>query len=91
MNKIKVGSDYSGVGAFNQSLKRLQIAYTECFACDLDKFARKTFNHPVHREMYTRRRGEQTRSGCKVIVPGAKTVRYEKSSIPSLARIINSF
>ena len=43
MKKIKVGSDYSGVGAFNQSLKRLNIKYTESFACDLDKFARKTF------------------------------------------------
>jgi DNA (cytosine-5)-methyltransferase 1 len=42
---IKVGSDFSGVGAFNQSLKRLGIEYKELFACDMDKFARETFIH----------------------------------------------
>ena len=54
------------------------------------KFARKTFKHPVHRQMFTIRQGEKTRSGCKVVVPKAKTARYERSTIPSLARIINS-
>ena len=42
---IKVGSDFSGVGAFNQALKRLGIDYKEIFACDMDKFARQTFIH----------------------------------------------
>lgn len=42
---IKVGSDFSGVGAFNQALKRLGIEYDELFACDMDKFARQTFIH----------------------------------------------
>jgi DNA (cytosine-5)-methyltransferase 1 len=40
---IKVGSDFSGVGAFNQSLNRLGIEYKEIFACDMDKYARQTF------------------------------------------------
>lgn len=40
---IKIGSDFSGVGAFNQSLNRLGIRYEEIFACDMDKYARKTF------------------------------------------------
>lgn len=40
---IKVGSDFSGVGAFNQALKRLGIEYDELFACDMDKYARQTF------------------------------------------------
>jgi DNA (cytosine-5)-methyltransferase 1 len=40
-----VGSDFSGVGAFNQALKRLGIEYNEIFACDLDKYARQTFIH----------------------------------------------
>jgi len=40
---IKVGSDFSGVGAFNQALKRLGKEYKEIFACDMDKFARQTF------------------------------------------------
>jgi DNA (cytosine-5)-methyltransferase 1 len=43
MKKIKVGSDFSGVGAFNQALIRLGIEYDELFACDMDKYARQTF------------------------------------------------
>lgn len=43
MKTIKVGSDFSGVGAFNQALKRLGIEYDELFACDMDKYARQTF------------------------------------------------
>ena len=42
---IKVGSDFSGVGAFNQALMRLGIDYDEVFACDMDKYARGTFIH----------------------------------------------
>jgi len=42
---IKVGSDFSGVGAFNQALMRLGIKYHEVFACDMDKYARQTFIH----------------------------------------------
>ena len=42
---IKIGSDFSGVGAFNQALKRLKIDYKEIFACDMDKYARQTFIH----------------------------------------------
>lgn len=45
MQMIKVGSDFSGVGAFNQALTRLGIEYDEIFACDMDKFARQTFIH----------------------------------------------
>lgn len=45
MEKIKVGSDFSGVGAFNQALIRLGIDYQEIFACDKDKYARQTFIH----------------------------------------------
>lgn len=41
----KVGSDFSGVGAFNQALNRLGIQYEEVFACDMDKYARQTFIH----------------------------------------------
>lgn len=40
---IKVGSDFSGVGAFNQALNILGIDYEEVFACDMDKYARDTF------------------------------------------------
>lgn len=40
---ITVGSDFSGVGAFNQALSRLNLDYKEIFACDMDKYARQTF------------------------------------------------
>jgi len=49
---IKTGSDFSGVGAFNQALKRLGIEHNELFACDMDKYARQTFvlnfGHPKY-------------------------------------------
>lgn len=49
---IKVGSDFSGVGAFNQALQRLGIAYEEFFACDMDKYARLTFIHNYGQPKY---------------------------------------
>jgi DNA (cytosine-5)-methyltransferase 1 len=42
---LRVGSDFSGVGAFNQSLIRLGVEFEEVFACDMDKYARDTFIH----------------------------------------------
>jgi len=42
---MRVGSDFSGVGAFNQALMRLGIQFEEVFACDMDKYARDTFIH----------------------------------------------
>ena len=45
MKKIKVGSDFSGVGAFDQALKILKINYQTIYACDWDKYARETFIH----------------------------------------------
>ena len=40
---MRVGSDFSGVGAFEQALKRLKVDYNTIFACDLDKYARQTY------------------------------------------------
>lgn len=45
IGRIKVGSDFSGVGAFDQALKRLGQSYETVFACDMDKYARQTFIH----------------------------------------------
>ena len=42
---LRVGADFSGVGAFNQSLMRLGVEFEEVFACDMDKYARDTFIH----------------------------------------------
>lgn len=40
---IEVGSDFSGVGAFEQALMRLGIKHKTIFACDMDKYARQTY------------------------------------------------
>jgi len=40
---LKIGSDFSGVGAFVQSLIKLGIKYKTIFACDMDKYARQTY------------------------------------------------
>lgn len=40
---IKVGSDFSGVGAFDQALRRLNIDYKTVFSCDMDLFARESY------------------------------------------------
>lgn len=40
---IRTGSDFSGVGAFEQALDRLGIEHKNIFACDIDKYARETF------------------------------------------------
>lgn len=43
MKIIKTGSDFSGVGAFDQALERLGIEQNKIFACDMDKYARQTY------------------------------------------------
>lgn len=43
MRKIMVGSDFSGIGAFDQALIRLGIDYETVFSCDMDKYARKSY------------------------------------------------
>lgn len=44
---LNIGTDFSGVGAFEEALKRLQIPFKSVFACDMDKYARITYlaNH----------------------------------------------
>lgn len=40
---MRIGSDFSGVGAFEQALNRLNIKHKTVFACDMDKFVRETY------------------------------------------------
>ena len=40
---IKTGSDFSGVGAFDQALIKLGFNYKTIYACDWDKYARQTY------------------------------------------------
>ena len=58
---MKVGSDFSGVGAFDQALIRLGIKHETIFACDMDKYARQTYiqnyGEPKHfpKDVYDRK------------------------------------
>src|SRR3990172_4736187 len=40
---LKIGTDCSGIGSPEQSLKNLNIAHEIVFACDIDKYARETY------------------------------------------------
>jgi DNA (cytosine-5)-methyltransferase 1 len=40
---IKIGSQFSGVGAFDQALNRLGIKYENILQCEWDKYARDTY------------------------------------------------
>jgi DNA (cytosine-5)-methyltransferase 1 len=42
---IETGSDFSGVGAFEQAMIRLGLDFKTIFACDMDKYARQTYIH----------------------------------------------
>ena len=54
----------------------------------VNKFALTTFRNPAHKTMFQVAE-KNTRTGKHILVPAAKKVRYEKSSVPSLARILN--
>jgi len=43
MRIYRTGSDFSGVGAFDQALEYLSIKQEKIFACDMDKYARETY------------------------------------------------
>ena len=40
---IKVGTDFTGIGAPEQALTNLGIDFESVFACEIDKYARKSF------------------------------------------------
>ena len=42
---IKVGGQFSGVGAFDQALKRLNIPHENVYQAEWDKYARQTYLH----------------------------------------------
>lgn len=41
--QIKVGTDFSGIGSPEMALKLLGIDHKQIFACEIDKYARKSF------------------------------------------------
>tara|TARA_R100001594_G_scaffold581_3_gene2227 strand:+ start:1665 stop:2618 length:954 start_codon:yes stop_codon:yes gene_type:complete len=40
---LTIGTDFSGIGAPEQALKKLGIKYKSVFACDIDKYAKQSF------------------------------------------------
>tara|TARA_R110001592_G_scaffold354097_1_gene653494 strand:+ start:45 stop:1232 length:1188 start_codon:yes stop_codon:yes gene_type:complete len=47
---LKIGTDFSGIGSPEAALKRLGIPHQNIFACDIDKYAKKSFlelNNPI--------------------------------------------
>jgi DNA (cytosine-5)-methyltransferase 1 len=49
---IRTGSDFSGVGAFDQALNRLGIEQKKVYACDMDKYARQSYIHNYGEPMF---------------------------------------
>lgn len=43
INMIKLGTDFSGIGAPEMALKYLGIYFESVFACEIDKYARQSF------------------------------------------------
>jgi DNA (cytosine-5)-methyltransferase 1 len=74
---IKVGSDFSGVGAFDQALLRLGINYKTIFACDQDKFARTTYaaNYGTENDILL---AKEEKTGVKSIISNIE--KYSKSN-----------
>ncbi len=42
---IKVGTDFSGIGAPEMALKYLGIEYESLFSCEIDKYARESYSN----------------------------------------------
>ena len=40
---MKIGTDFSGIGSPEMALKMLGIEHEQVFACEIDKYARKSF------------------------------------------------
>ena len=52
------------------------------------KFASNVLKHPEHRKIFSFT-GDKTRSKKTVVIPFTRTARYEKSTVPALALLIN--
>lgn len=60
---MKVGTDFSGIGAPETALKYLGVTFESVFACEIDKYARKTYEqlhntHKFYKDITTRDHNE---------------------------------
>lgn len=44
MEELKVGSFFSGIGAFEKALERLEIPHRTVFYCEIDRYAAKSYS-----------------------------------------------
>ena len=86
---IILGRDAQNKYSANLSLLILEALETRRDKICVTKFAQKVFKHPVHKNMFDLADPSRTRSKRRVNIPFARTKRYDRSSLPSLARIIN--
>ena len=97
IEKIQKACVYIILGKFAKSnyAENLALLNLETMAERREKlcknFAKKSIRHQVHKQMFTWKKGNQTRTKSKVIIPYARTKRYDTSPIPSLSRMINLF
>ena len=51
-------------------------------------FANKILKHPVHKQIF-KIIHSKTKSGNRIEIPKCRTARFERSTVPSLAKLIN--
>lgn len=44
MDKLRIGSFFSGIGAFEKALERLEIPHRTVFYCEIDRYAAKSYS-----------------------------------------------
>ncbi|WP_375315496.1 DNA cytosine methyltransferase [Spiroplasma endosymbiont of Tipula paludosa] len=50
--KLNIGTVFSGIGAFEQALEKMNLAYNVIFACDNDKYVKQSYfaNYDISEE-----------------------------------------
>ncbi|WP_338967053.1 DNA cytosine methyltransferase [Spiroplasma endosymbiont of Lonchoptera lutea] len=50
--KLNIGTVFSGIGAFEQALEKMNLAYNVVFACDNDKYVKQSYfaNYDISEE-----------------------------------------
>jgi DNA (cytosine-5)-methyltransferase 1 len=91
MQKIKVATDFSGIGSPEQALKNLKIPHEVIFACDIDKYAKQTYlaNHSCktfYDDITTRNHSEVEKLGlycagfpCQAFSIAGKRLGFEET------------
>jgi len=90
---LNVGSDYSGVGAFDQALLALNISYKKQFVCDYNEYARKSYviNYGTAADKELVFSKEHQKLCKKVTCLIEKTAGFEKLDATSVFKESNEF